>query len=266
MTEAIDTKPAITKTLRDKVWMARWSIMLWLLFTTTISLASWQLFPGALFWVDGGLQGIKLVVTVDLVLGPLLFIMVANPAKTQRARRVDSITLLTVQLLAMSWGGWQVYSQRPVAISVLPDAFATPLIADDFARQQLKPEALPSSQLYGMPAFYVQIPKGANAFAVLKELVERNVAIAAQAPLLRPLFEHEAEIYAKAERIQHYWTRDGAADWKAWTSRHGNKPPTAFRFIPLMGRYGNAMLILDQNNQLVGHIRLPGEKLPPAVR
>ncbi|MGH8492751.1 MAG: hypothetical protein ACRERR_06540 [Moraxellaceae bacterium] len=252
---------------RAKAWMARWSMMLWVVFTAAISIASWQLFPGAHFWVDGGWQGIKLVTSVDLVLGPVLFMLVANPAKTRHARRMDTASLLTVQILAMTWGSFQVYTQRPVAISYMPEGFAMPLVMNDFTLQKINPDTLPASRIGDLPAFYVSLPTGKNALADLLKLLNQSPApVAAQSSLLTPLFSHEPQVFSNTKRFQNYWSGEGTRAWQAWTSRHDGRPASDYRFIILMGRYGNAILVLDQKKHLVGHIQLPGEVLPAALQ
>ena len=250
--------------LRAKVWMARWNLLLWAVFTVAISIACWLLFPGALFQVDGGLRGILLVTSIDLILGPVLFLLVANPAKSLRERRVDVTTLTAIQLLAMAWGGWQVYVQRPVAISYMYEGFAMPLTTSPFAQQKISPDSLPSSPLGTLPAFYVDLPRGEGFAQAYYQLTRSKIPINAQAALLKPLFNHEQVLLSVAHRFQSYWTGEGAVAWQSWTSRHDGKPPADYRFILLRGRYGNAVLILDQSNQLVGHILLAGED-PPSV-
>ncbi len=252
-----DTKPSLLHTLRAKIHMARWNLLLWATFAVLIAISCWRLFPGALFWVDGGLRGIMLVCSVDFVLGPLLFILVANPSKSPLARRVDVITLTAVQLLAMAWGGWQIYTQRPVAISYMREGFALPVIMKPFTEQGVTPESLPSSRIGTLPpAFFVNLPTGKGAAKAYYQATRHPQPLTAQAGLLVPLFQHD-QLYANAGRFQAYWAREGAGDWQRWSTAHGNQPAADYRFILLGGRYGNAALVLDQHNELLGHVRLP---------
>lgn len=248
---------------RAKIRLSRLSLMLWAIFTTTIAIASWYLFPGAFFWVDGGIEGIALVVAVDLILGPILFLLVANPNKSKRERRLDAAVLFTIQFLAMGWGGWQVYAQRPVAISYLPEGFAVPQIMRNFDLQNSSPDQLPASQLGKMPAFYVSLP--ANT-AKMVELLSGSVPISARKELLSPLFKHDKDVFEQQHRFHDYWRGEGAQDWQKWTIRHGNKPSADYRFISLIGRFGTAVIILTPENQPAGYIRLPGPDLPNGLR
>lgn len=261
MTDATFTEAkaiTLTEKLRAKFWMARWNILLWVTFAIGISIACWHLYPGALFRIDGGMRGIALVSSVDFILGPVLFLLVANPKKSPRARRVDVITLTTIQLLAMTWGGWQVYTQRPVAISYLREGFALPVTMEHFAVQNITPDTLPASRLGDLPpAFFVNLPTGREGVRVYAKAIRIHIPLTAQAALLQPLFSHEDAIAAAAPRFQSYWSGDGSSAWTQWTAQHDNKPAADYRFILLGGRYGNAALVLNSQNQLLGDIPLP---------
>lgn len=248
--------------LHAKLWMTRWNLLLWVVFAIAICISGWHLFPGALFWVDGGLRGILLVSSVDFVLGPLLCFLVANPAKSLRERRTDLAILTTVQIVAMAWGGWTLYTQRPVAISYMREGFALPVTMEGFQTQKISPHSLPSSQLSGLPAFFVDLPEGKEGALVYYTAIKKPIPLTAQADLLKPLFSHD-RIYFNAARFQSYWAGQGASDWHDWASRHGNKPATDYRFILFAGRYGNAALVLDTHNTLLGHLPLPDG--PPDV-
>lgn len=247
---------SLLATLRAKAWMVRWNALLWVSFLVLISIACWILFPGALFWVDGGLRGIVLVCAIDFVLGPLLAFLVANPRKSLLARRIDLIALFTVQIAAMAWGSWQVYVQHPVALTYMREGFALPVTQGPFTQQNKQPQELAASVLGKLPIFFVDIPTGPGAGIALFKLTQAPVPVNANIGILKPLFSH-AEAFTHAPRFQSYWQGEGANDWQAWTSRHDNKAASDYRFILLAGRYGNAALVLDMNNELLGHIPMP---------
>ncbi len=256
------TKPSFMQRMRAKALMTKWSFLLWSSFAVVISVACWWLFPDALFWVDGGLRGILLVTSVDFVLGPLLFFLVANPGKSALARRVDVITLTSVQLMAMTWGGWQIYTQHPVAISLMREGFALPVVVKDFKGQNIQTDELPHSLVGRTPAYFVNTPTGPDAPRKYYALTRKPAPIHTQKELLSPLLSAPGA-YDSAQKFQRYWAGEGAADWQTWTARHDHKPAADYRFILLSARYGNAALVLDQNNELLGHIRLPDG--PPDV-
>jgi len=102
------------------------SLFVSLSFCTILGIVAFKYwFPGELFWSDGGAQGIKLVLMVDLVLGPVLATVIINPAKPAHKQKLDIICILAAQLAAMFWGYFQIYAQRPVALAFYDGRFST---------------------------------------------------------------------------------------------------------------------------------------------
>ena len=89
-----------------------------LIFIVLLSAIMFVWFPGV-FMQMGGWQGVKIVAGVDLVLGPLLTLIVFNPAKKELKFDLAAIALL--QLACLSAGVWFLYQERPLAEIVLLD-------------------------------------------------------------------------------------------------------------------------------------------------
>ena len=69
------------------------------------------------FNTDGGWQGIRLIVLVDLVLGPTLTFVVFNPIKkTARHLKMDLSIIAICQLAALTWGAVAVHNERPYLV------------------------------------------------------------------------------------------------------------------------------------------------------
>lgn len=73
-------------------------------------------FPGYLFDTDGGWQALRVIAGVDIVLGPLLTLIAANPAKSTRELRQDFSLIALVQVCALSAGTWLAWDNRPWAM------------------------------------------------------------------------------------------------------------------------------------------------------
>lgn len=80
-------------------------------------------FPGKLFFLDGGWQGLKLVAIVDLVLGPALTLMLYKPGKPKLI--LDMSLIATIQIAALAYGFYATYTQRTVALVYAERAFTT---------------------------------------------------------------------------------------------------------------------------------------------
>ena len=72
-------------------------------------------FPGAYATIAGGLNLFFIIVAVDVVSGPLLTVVVADPKKPSRAFRRDVLVIALVQLAALTYGVHVMSLARPVA-------------------------------------------------------------------------------------------------------------------------------------------------------
>lgn len=80
-------------------------------------------YPGFLFEVDGGVQGIALIAGVDLVIGPLLTLFVFNVAKKELPRDLAIIAMM--QLICIFGGMAVVEYSRPIAVVFLDGKYVT---------------------------------------------------------------------------------------------------------------------------------------------
>ena len=74
-------------------------------------------YPEPYFSVDGGLQGIRLVAAVDLVLGPVITFLIFDLSKRRREIIFDLAIIITIQFAALAYGVHTTYTQRPIARS-----------------------------------------------------------------------------------------------------------------------------------------------------
>ena len=98
-----------------------------------------QWYPDPLFSNDGGWRVIRIIVGVDLVLGPLLTLIVFKSGKP--GLKFDLTMIALVQIIALSWGVWNTYNERPAAIVYTLDFF-TPVPAYQLAEQGMTPDKL----------------------------------------------------------------------------------------------------------------------------
>lgn len=114
-----------------------------LLALLAVILAFW--YPGILFRIDGGWTGLRIVIGVDLVLGPLLTLVVFKAGKP--GLRFDLACIALFQATCMAAGMWIVYTERPLALVLAYDTIYS-LDADaftDFERDPALLEAFPGS-------------------------------------------------------------------------------------------------------------------------
>ncbi len=90
-------------------------------------------FPNGLIYA-GALEGLQLVILVDLVLGPLLTFVVFN--KTKRSLKWDLSIIVLIQLAALVYGASLILKERPVA-AVLGSDFVHLVTASEAEQWEL---------------------------------------------------------------------------------------------------------------------------------
>ena len=115
-----------------------------------------QWYPEPLFSTDGGWRVIQIIVGVDLVLGPLLTLIVFKTGKP--GLKFDLTMIALVQFLALSWGVWNTYNERPAAIIYTLDYF-TPVPAYQLTEQGMTAAKLKEYGDSWPIHIYIDIPK-----------------------------------------------------------------------------------------------------------
>jgi len=112
-------------------WMSltRWHafaihlVLSFLVFFSLVAVMYFYWFPGELFFLDGGWQGLKLVALVDLVLGPLLTLLLFVPTKPKVL--MDMAFIAVFQIAALVYGAITTFDQRTIAMVYTDKMFAS---------------------------------------------------------------------------------------------------------------------------------------------
>lgn len=80
-------------------------------------------YPGILFDTSNGWKAIALIVSIDLILGPMLTLIIFNPTKS--SLKFDLWVIGLVQVAALIYGTWTIHSSRPLAIAYINNNFNT---------------------------------------------------------------------------------------------------------------------------------------------
>ncbi len=83
-----------------------------LIAATVVMLVLWLWYPQAYFTAMGGETLLRLLIGVDVVLGPMITLMIFDPKKPRL--KYDLATIAAVQLAALAYGGWVMFEARPV--------------------------------------------------------------------------------------------------------------------------------------------------------
>jgi hypothetical protein len=132
-----------------------------LLIITAMMYFCW--FPGALFDAAGGWEGMRILVAVDLVLGPTLTLIVFNRAKPVRELARDLGIIATVQLLCLLGGLYTIFYSRPVLVVQVFDTFYA-LNRETMTDAGVTPEEIARYSGFTPAIVYVPVPQDRMAF------------------------------------------------------------------------------------------------------
>jgi hypothetical protein len=217
-------------------------------------LARW--YPQPWFPIDGGWQGVRIMVFVDLVLGPTLTFVIFNSGKTRRALAFDFTVIGVTQLAAFVWGVYAVHGQRPAAISYYDGAFHS------FEERSLRLQDRTLADLAALdprsPAIvFTEQPKTKEAIAdMIQRVWYQELAEYEQFDLLRPLQPHLTEIFSRSDEIAQALSGDAkenATVEKLLRSRHDLKRED-LRYVSFQGRYEDATLVFTTGGDVVGSL------------
>ncbi len=107
-----------------------------LIATVVVSTMYFVWYPEPLFEAMGGNDLVIIIVGVDVILGPLVTLIVFNPAKGRRVLRMDLAAIALVQLCALVYGVHIVAVARPVYVVFTLDRFDV-VSANDLFKEDL---------------------------------------------------------------------------------------------------------------------------------
>lgn len=130
----------------------------------------------------GGLNLYGLVVAVDVICGPLLTLVLANPRKSKRETTLDLGLVALIQLAALVYGLNAVAAARPVVVAFETDRFTVVSAAEiDKAKLQEAPKELQNLPWNGVRRIAVREPKNND-----EKLASLEMSLQGVEPSARP--------------------------------------------------------------------------------
>jgi hypothetical protein len=123
-----------------------------------------------------------LVVVADVVCGPLLTFVLASPKKSSRERWLDLSLVAIIQLVALAYGLWSVYSARPVMLVFEVDRMVL-VTANEVQTEQLD---LAPHDLKQLPRFGVGFAGARKATSSQEYLRSLEQSLGGVSPAMRP--------------------------------------------------------------------------------
>jgi hypothetical protein len=210
--------------------------------------------------ISGGRELFLLVVSVDVVLGPLITFSIFNRAKPRKELRRDLAFVGLLQLAGLAYGLWTVHLARPVHMVYEIDRFRV-----------VHQVEIPLELLDRTPAGIEAIPLGAPTLLSLRpfrseqEKVDFTMAalggvhLAARPDLWEPYEAGRERILAEAKPVSELKSRfpARAAEVDEALRKAGGDPARA-AYLPLIARKAEAWtVLLDAGSaKVIGYVPL----------
>lgn len=191
-------------------------------------------YPTPFFDISGLQHIIFILVTVDVILGPLLTLIVFKPQKP--SLKFDLSVIALVQLCALSYGVHTIYAAHPLYVAYAIDRF-TPINANEVSPDKAKLPELQKSKLAGPTLVYVQKPSDPKEMSrVTMEVLSGKPDLDARPEYYQPINHFKKEILTsgiKPELIEK--NPKYKKTLEDFLARNGAKP-NDYAFLPLVGK------------------------------
>lgn len=225
-----------------------------LIFIVILHFILYRWYPEPFFTAQGGWQGIQLMALVDLVLGPSLTFIVFDHLKQRKEIIFDLSLIAVVQIIALIWGGYQVYSQRPVALVFWSEAFYT-VTSADYSEQGIDSPDFSQLSQSVPPLIYSRPPKTLIEMEQSRQLTEKRIPIYAQVSLYEKIEENLGSIFLNQIDIEEVMSNNSAMQSRVNKIVSGDI--AKYNYIGLKAKYQNMILVLENNGKLEGEVKAP---------
>ncbi len=150
----------------------------------------------------GGRELFLIVVTVDVVCGPLLTLVLFNPKKSRRELALDLSLVALIQLAALAYGLHTVAQARPVYLAFEVDRFRAVTVAD-VQTDKLRPEqgGLQMLGWFGPKVIGVRTPQGGDEMLRSLELSLSGVDPSARPDWWVPYEDVREQVLQRAKPV-----------------------------------------------------------------
>lgn len=197
--------------------------------------------------ISGGRSLFLLLVSVDVVLGPLITFTIFNRAKPRRELITDLSLVGLLQIAALCYGLWTVYAARPVHLVFEYNRMTVVHAVDiDPALLAKAPPALQRLPMTGPTPLALRPFNNSSEQFDATMAALNGVPLSARSDLWQPYAEATARILAEAKPIAELRSRFAAQDAQIDQAvADTGKPADQLRSLPLVGRDKAWTVLLD---------------------
>ena len=208
-------------------------------------------FPGAYRSMSGGSELFALLVSVDVAIGPLITLAIADSRKTRRHLALDIAVVVVLQLAALGYGLHTLSISRPVALALEQDRFRVVAAMDVYARElPLAAAEFQHLSITGPRLLRSPVPTDPQQRSDALSLAFRGHEIGTRPSLWRPWDDQaRAEALAHAKPLAALMRRypNGQAAFAAAIAKTGRSTGELV-YLPTIAFRGDWVTLLDATN------------------
>ncbi len=226
-----------------------------LVFFVLAYLVLFQWYPDFFYAIDGGWEGMRIIIGVDLIMGPLLTLIVFKAGKP--GLKFDLTAIGTFQAVCLAAGLYIVYSERPIFFIYYDKHFYSSS-ADTFTNYGVSTPD-PYEFTDEMPAKVVSLlPINPIEEAdVRRILFQDGIPAWVYKPTYSNLEDYMDKVIAEGTSEEELRGRDSERNLDTWLSQNGGAF-IDYAFIPIHSRYRDAFLGIRKSDQsIVGIVEIP---------
>ena len=216
-----------------------------LLVTLLVGLAIYFWFPTLYLGVSDFTSVAKIIVSVDLVLGPLLTFVVYQPHK--KSLKFDLSVIVAIQLAALSYGLYALYQVHPVYVAFNVDRYSLVSARDAHPEKAKYPEYKVSKFDAGKLA-YAKMPEDPEARNELlfDVVLQKGDDLDARVEYYEPYQDNIDRIVERSLDIQQILADEAARSKAAGFLKNYGDQLDRFAFLPLASATHSAIIVIDR--------------------
>ena len=216
-------------------------------------------YPAPYREISGGRELFLILITVDVILGPLLTVSIFNRAKPWPVLRRDLAVVGLVQLVALGYGMWTVFVARPVHLVFEYDRFRVVHAIEIPAETLVQaPPGLSTLPLFGPTVLALRPFRDADENFKSTLAALEGLPLSARPELWQPYPDARARVIESAKPAALLKKRfpDRAAEIDRAIERTGHAPD-AVLYLPLASRKAFWTVLLDASTtEVIGFLPL----------
>lgn len=225
-----------------------------LVFVVILYFIFFDWYPEPFFTAQGGVQGARLMAFVSLILGPVLTFIAYDHLKQRKVIIFDVSVIVLVQITALIWGGYQVYTQRPIALVFWSSAFYT-VTSDDYSAQGINNPDFSQYSSYAPPLIFARSPSDLIELEEFKQLSENSIPIYAHVTLYGKIEDNLQEVFLNQVNIKEVIATNAVMEEQLMEITQGDLD--AYEYVALKAKFQNIILIMKENGELLGEVKAP---------